>query len=173
MKNLIVYYSKYGHTKRYAEFLKTRIGGDMITIDELNKKVLKDYDNVIFGSSLRRNTILKLKNFLKLYKYMDGKNVFVFANGFSTMQVSDETKQFLIDMNGLYDYHIRFYLVPGGFSYADLKGIDKKMIDFSLKIGQKDAEQDLSLFKEREIDLVNPNALDRMVDVIHELERRN
>lgn len=174
MKNLIVYYSKYNHTKRYAEFLKTRIGGEMVSIKELKPKMFEGCDNIIFGSSIRRSNILKIKKFLKYYKKIQDKNVFIFVNGFTTMHQQDDfTRQMLIDMNELYDKHIRFYMLPGGFSYKDLTGLDKKLIDLSIRAAEKQGNMDVKSLRDRELDFIYPQNLDKIVEVINELERRS
>lgn len=175
MKNLIIYYSRAGHTKRYAEFLSTRIIGDVKEISEINLRILRQYDNIIFGSSIRNNKIMKINKFLKYYKKIKNKNLFIFANGFSTMQgVSSDDKQLLIDINGLFDKHIRFYTLPGGFDYDLLNKKDKRIFSIAFKFSNKDGETANleETIKSRKIDLVSADNLDRIVSVIHLLEQK-
>src|SRR5574344_1018481 len=171
MKNLIIYYSKAGHTKRYAEFLKTRISGDIVSVEKINKKLLLQYDNIFFGSSIRRNNILKIKKFLKYYKKIKDKNLFIFVNGLTTINNDPELRDTLIDMNMLFDKHIRLYILPGGFNYNDISKVEKFLFKIALKASEKQGDSNnLKLLMDQGIDLVNPDALDKMVSVVHTLE---
>ena len=51
-KTLIIYSSKYGHTKKYAQWLAEELNADICDDKSLKNKMLDDYSTVLFGGSL-------------------------------------------------------------------------------------------------------------------------
>ena len=52
---LIVYHSKYGSTKRYAEWLAGHLEADLCTGRQLKTVNLSQYDAVLYGGSVLGN----------------------------------------------------------------------------------------------------------------------
>ena len=52
MKGIVIYKSKYGSTKKYAEWISERTGFDCVEAGKVNAKRLADYDTVIFGGGI-------------------------------------------------------------------------------------------------------------------------
>lgn len=82
MKTLIIYKSKYGSTKEYAEYIKQNIpNSEIYSHDIFDINTLSSYDNVIIGSSTYASSNL-YRNFLtKNWETLKDKRVFVFAVG--------------------------------------------------------------------------------------------
>jgi spore coat polysaccharide biosynthesis predicted glycosyltransferase SpsG len=53
IKVLIVYQSKYGSTKQYAEWIHQEIKGDLVNIEQGDKPDLAKYDIMIIGGYMR------------------------------------------------------------------------------------------------------------------------
>jgi menaquinone-dependent protoporphyrinogen IX oxidase len=51
-KALVLYFSKYGSTKKYAEWIASELNGDIYNIKKFNQNSLKEYDTIILGSGL-------------------------------------------------------------------------------------------------------------------------
>jgi menaquinone-dependent protoporphyrinogen IX oxidase len=51
-KVLVMYFSKYGHTKKYAEWIALELNGDIYNIKNIKSSILKNYDAIILGSGL-------------------------------------------------------------------------------------------------------------------------
>ncbi len=51
-KTVVFYYSKYGSTQKYAEYLAEQIGCEKFPIEKVEEMDLSTYDIVIFGSGL-------------------------------------------------------------------------------------------------------------------------
>jgi hypothetical protein len=58
IKVLIVYQSKYGSTKQYAEWIHQEIKGDLVNIEQGDKPDLAKYDIMIFGGYMRTGYIV-------------------------------------------------------------------------------------------------------------------
>jgi len=67
-KTLVIYSSKYGHTKKYAEWLAEDLNADICDDKNLKKEMLNSYSVILFGSSLYAG---KNKSALLIVKYVD------------------------------------------------------------------------------------------------------
>ena len=61
MRLLIVYYSKTGFTKQYAQWLQEDLHGDCIPLPYRGQVDFSSYDKVVFGSSVHSGRIRKWK----------------------------------------------------------------------------------------------------------------
>ena len=52
MKGIIVYKSKYGSTKKYAEWIAEETGYDCVECGKVKTESIKEYDTLIFGGGL-------------------------------------------------------------------------------------------------------------------------
>ena len=63
MKVLVCYYSKYGSTKKYAEWIAKKKNGDLIEFGELNEQLLSQYNTIVLGTGIYAGGI-RYKKFL-------------------------------------------------------------------------------------------------------------
>lgn len=171
MKTLLIYKSETGHTKKYVDLLKARIPDlEIVDIKHFRRKMVKENDVIFYGGPLRNNVISGLSKFLKTNDLFDGKDIFVFATGIQP--VDDEKKENVINANGLEFYHVRLYLLPGGFNLNAMGKFKQKLFRFmmnkAMNSNELPAGVDKTMFQSRfenPIDLVDPNAINRMVEV--------
>ena len=130
MKTLIIYESQTGSTKTYAEDIGKAVLGEVIPLKKFKKKMIADYDVLVFGGWVRGSEIQGLNKFLGYWDLMEGKDVIVFSSGMSIP--TKEGREALIDANLLYMYHLRFYQLQGNFDYSKLGWKHKLMLDMSL-----------------------------------------
>ncbi len=82
-RGIILYKSKYGATKKYADWLAAKTGFDMVETGKATISKVKEYDVIILGGGIYASGIAGL-SFLK--KHMDelkGKQILVFCDGAS------------------------------------------------------------------------------------------
>lgn len=176
MKSIIIYHSQCGHTKKYAEDLKTRILADeIISVKKLSFKKLKQYDTIFYGGNIKNNVIVGLNKLLKKYNKIKDKNIFVFGVGLSFQTNVDYTRNLIITANGLDDKHIRLYLLPGGFDIKLFSPFKRFLIKTGIKIFKsknKDSNSTtaLNMLIGNGINLVNINNLDKMVNVYNKIK---
>lgn len=83
MKGIIVYKSKYGATKKYAEWLREETGFDMVEVSDAKVSALQEYDVLVFGGGIYASG-LPVTGFLKKnIKALSGKKIIVFCDGAS------------------------------------------------------------------------------------------
>jgi menaquinone-dependent protoporphyrinogen IX oxidase len=80
-KALIIYFSKYGTTKKYAEWLAEELAGDIVSINDFNQNILNNYEIIILGSGLYAGNIEGLNIFKKNYETLKNKKIILFTCG--------------------------------------------------------------------------------------------
>ncbi len=177
MKELLVYFSETGFTKKYVESIERRIPGiEVVFIKKLKKKQIKESDMIIFISPLRGNKIRYLDKFLKYYDLMEKakKDIFIIATGIEP--ISDSKKEGVILANALNYYHVRLYLLPSGIDISKMSKFKQKMLRMSIKVASKKEpmlNNTLDMFS-RCIDFTNINLLDPILEKYHSVKiRRN
>ena len=88
MKGIVVYKSKYGSTKKYAEWIAEDTGFDCVEAGKANAKTIAEYDTVIFGGGLYASGIAGLSFLKKNLSSMNGKKVIAFCCGASPYEES-------------------------------------------------------------------------------------
>lgn len=136
MKSLVVYKSKTGFTKKYAEWIAEKLSADIYNYKQINKKILKDYNVVIYGGSLHAVGIEGIKLIKDNLDILKGKKVVVFAVGASPFR--EETVEEVKNNNFSKEQlgQIQFYYLRGGFNYNKLPFFDKllmKLLQWKLK----------------------------------------
>jgi len=169
MKTIIYYKTNTGFTYNYVELLKLRIECEKdFEIKKIKKADILANDNIIFMGPLRNNVILGLSKFLKKYKNMKEKNVFIFAVGMEP--ITGDKKDNIIMANALQDYHVRLYLLPGGFDLSRMKPFKRWIFKIGIKIASK-SNPELRMISDRNLNFVDGRNLDNMVEVYYKLNR--
>ena len=82
-KGIILYQSKYGATKKYAEWLQEETGYDCIETKSANLKQLEQYDTIILGGGVYASGVAGLSFLKKNIDKLEGKRIVVFCVGAS------------------------------------------------------------------------------------------
>jgi menaquinone-dependent protoporphyrinogen oxidase len=94
MKYLIVFYSKYGSTRKVAEIIAKRLKGDIFDLyyNNNNIKNLDEYDFFILGSPVYYGKVhKKFSIFIKNnYKLLKEKNIALFLCGLNEKEYSNQ-----------------------------------------------------------------------------------
>ncbi|MCR5348805.1 MAG: flavodoxin domain-containing protein [Bacilli bacterium] len=173
MRTLILYYSKTGNTQKYAEDIAEALKCDVLPFKKFKKKMIDDYDTIIFGSRVMGTRIQKLDPFLAMYDLMKEKNIIIFAVGMSV--VTKTTREDLIKGNLLDMYHVRFYQLRGSFDYSKLGFVERILMDNSFRLIQKDPDskpdqEALLALKENPIVVYDQAGVDRIISVVRKID---
>lgn len=173
MRTLVLYESKTGSTKKYAEEIARSVNGDILPAKKFKAKMIQDYDTFVFGGWVMGGKIQGLDRFLSFYDEMkEGHDILIFACGMSI--VSKEARDSLISSNILDLYHVRFYQLRGSFDYQKLNLVNKILMSNSLRMIDKDPkasfdQKALLDIKEHPIEYYDRAGLDRIISVLHKL----
>ena len=82
-KGIILFQSKYGSTKKYADWLTEETGYDCIPTKNATVRLLKDYDTIVLGGGIYASSIAGLSFLKKNIGSLSGKTIAVFGVGAS------------------------------------------------------------------------------------------
>ncbi len=127
-KIVLVYTSHTGFTKQYAHWIQEELNCHTLEMKEASLAALKPYDIIIYGGGMHANRVNGMNRFLKQYPEFKHKDVIIFATGATPMDAYEEIKQFE-RLNIPQDSNIPFFYFHSGMNYADMKGVDKLMMN--------------------------------------------
>jgi len=78
-KTLVVYKSKYGSTKQYAEWIAQDIGATALPVDDAKPEMLDGVGTLVFGGHLHASSIAGSKFVRSNWERLKGKNVIIFT----------------------------------------------------------------------------------------------
>lgn len=82
-KGIILYQSKYGATKKYADWLKEETGYDCIETKKATLSLVQDYDIIVLGGGVYASGIAGFQFLKKNICFLSDKKIAVFAVGAS------------------------------------------------------------------------------------------
>lgn len=128
MKTVVLYKSKTGFVKKYAEWIAEELSADIFEASKVTSDMLTTYDVVIYGGGLYAVGINGVKLITQNLDKFEGKKVVVFATGASPFR--EEAINEVRNKNFTYEQqkHIRFFYLRGGFDYSKLKPFDKLLM---------------------------------------------
>lgn len=125
MKALVVYKSRSGFTKKYAEWISRQLEAEMREASKVTVETLSDYDTVIYGGGLYAGGISGVKLITKNLERLKGKKIAVFATGASPAreEVINEVRN--NNFTPEQQKRIRFFYLRGGFDFNKLTLFNK------------------------------------------------
>ena len=145
-KILVVYNSKYGHTKKYTQWLAERLNADVCESKNLKSALLDDYSTILFGSGLYAGSNKAALLIVKHFEQIKDKKVVLFTCGLA--DVTNETN--IININKALDEvispeirnKIKIFHVRGGIDYDNLSIVHKTMMKMlHLKLSKTPADE--------------------------------
>lgn len=127
MKTLVVYYSKTGFTRRYANWLKEDLGCDCVPVGGAVPD-FSQYDTVAFGSSLHAGRIRKLAWFQKQLPRLAGKRVALFFTGAMPPDPAALEQCLAQNLSPQTREQVKSFYLWGGLNYENMGVLDKWMM---------------------------------------------
>lgn len=124
MKGIILYKSKYGATKKYADWLSEKTAFTCMEIREANIESVKEYDVIILGGGIYASGIAGLSFLKKNIDVLKTKKIIVFCIGASPYdeKAFQEIKNH--NMTGILS-DIPLYYCRGAWNVSAMNIIDK------------------------------------------------
>lgn len=173
MKNLIVYGSKYGSSRKYAERLSELTGIYLADYKEVSD--LKAYDNVIYLGGIYASKVRGLKKTAK--KLRNDARLMVVTVSLGNPNLDDKLKEDVRTQNKKLIKKpllekIKFFHLVGSMDYPNLKGFDKKIIKFVFKMFLKKDPQNQKIIDvyNGKVDELDYSSLDKIVSYLEEKE---
>lgn len=144
MNNIaIVYKSKYGSTKRYAQWIAEEVKADLFECSEIETKKLMEYNTIIYGGGLYASGITGISTITKNFEIIKDKKIIVFTVGLAS---TDKEEVFLPIIEKHFSKemcdNIKFFHLRGGIDYKKLGIIHKSMMAMmKIVISKKNSDE--------------------------------
>ena len=123
-KVLIMYFSKYGSTKKYAEWIASELNGDIFNIKNLKQNILKNYDTIILGSGLYAGKIEGINVIIKNYEEIETKKLVLFTCGLADYSKDSNRNNINKRLEKIIPEkikkNIKIFYLQGGINYKKL-----------------------------------------------------
>ena len=132
MKCLVTYASKYGSTKKYAQWIAEALACDIRDSRDVSRTLLEQYDVIIHGGGLYAGGLSGIHTIVKNFDAISGKEIILFSCGLADPGDLENVahieaslaKVLKPEMSGkIKQFHLR-----GGIDYAALSPIHKAMM---------------------------------------------
>ena len=154
MKTLIIYTSQTGFTKRYAEWIAEKTGGDLLELKDAQKKsddYFKDFDAICYGGWAMAGNLVKGKWFLEKASDWQDKRLAMFCVGGSPNDNPDVDAFLQNVLTEEQKKYIKVFYCQGGFNYEKMKAPSRlamKMFVSTLR-NKKDATEKEKVMAEK------------------------
>ena len=85
MKTIVVYKSKYGATKAYAEWIAEELKCDVVEMKKVKVEDLQKYDNIVYGGGLYAEMIAGIALLTKNFDKLSDKKIAIFSTGITPL----------------------------------------------------------------------------------------
>ena len=137
-KILVTYTSKYGSTKKYAEWIALELNANLIEASKVKPQMLCDYDTVIYGGGLYAGGIAGVK----LVAHNPCKRLIVFTVGLADPDITDYraivSKNFSKDVLA----KTKIFHLRGGIDYKKLGPLHRGMMAMMKGMIQKKPQEE-------------------------------
>ena len=99
MKALVLYKSKYGSTKQYAEWIGEALSCPVQEAKSVSVKELAAYDTLVYGGGLYGEVINGVHLITKNMEMLRGKKIAVFTTGITPLTCRDYYDKMVIEKN--------------------------------------------------------------------------
>lgn len=146
MKAIVVYKSKTGFTKKYAEWIAEGLSCKAIPLEHIMEVDLSVYGTLVFGGGLFAGKVMGLKEFSENLISFKGRKA-LFITG-ATPTGAPEVAQLLKDFSGSEEYgSLGAFYMQGGLDYAHMGVIHKGMMKMMCAIMKKEKGADSVEYK--------------------------
>lgn len=174
-KVIVIYKSKYGITKKYAEWIAKEANVDLLEISKVKLENLEKYNTIVLGGYLHAVGINGLKLITDNFHKIKNKHIIVFGVGCSPVKEGLRKHVEAANFTGDMKDKIKFFYLRGAFNFQKLGLIDKIMMNLLkakiLKKGKENLDEDskgLLDCYDNPVDWTDKNAIIPIVEAIGE-----
>jgi menaquinone-dependent protoporphyrinogen IX oxidase len=143
-KTLVMYFSKYGTTKKYAEWIASELNGDVYDIKNIKHNILGNYDTIILGTALYAGQLKGLEIIINNYENIKNKKIVIFTCGLADYSKSENInairKRIAFILSEKIMENIKIYYLRGDIDYKKLNLMHKIMMWMLKKMIMKKEE---------------------------------
>ncbi|WP_349948296.1 flavodoxin domain-containing protein [Lacrimispora sp. BS-2] len=147
-KIAVVYQSKYGATKKYAEWIAKELSCDLFEGKDIKASNLEPYDTIIFGGGLYAGGVNGIKLLTKNFSRLSQKNLVLFTCGLADPSDSVNTENIKKGLNKVLNEEmqekIKVFHLRGGMNYSKLSPMHRTMMNLVYKMAAKRDQDSLT-----------------------------
>lgn len=99
MKAIVIYKTKYGAARSYAEWIATELGCEMTDVKSIKPKTLEAYDTVIYGGGLYAEVINGISFITKNFDILKNKKIIVYTTGLTPVDCREYYDKTVMEKN--------------------------------------------------------------------------
>ena len=175
MKSIVIYKSKYGSAKTYAEWIAEALSCEALDAKNIKVDSLLEYDNIIYGGGLYAEVIAGVSLITKNADLLKDKKIAVYTTGITPIEYREYYDKLVIEKNfknGV-PQNIKVFNFPGKMLTDELSLVHKTALKSLKKLmsGKKNPTEmeklliDLCDFND---DCTDKESIKELVDYIKE-----
>jgi len=125
---LILYQSKYGSTKQYAEWIHKEIPSQMADIEKCNAPEFTEYDVIVIGSYIRAGRIVIAPRIIETWDAIKGKKVVLFTTSGTPPEHPNIGKIYNTNLPQEIGKEIKYFPLRGRMLHKDLSSYDESLV---------------------------------------------
>lgn len=177
-KTAVVYKSRYGSTRKYAEWIAESLEADLFEESEIRGSELKGYSTIIYGGGLYASGINGISLLTKNFQSVKDKKLIVFTVGLASPEDTSIYKP-IIEKNIPAEMRsgIKFFHFRGAMDYSALNVMHKGMMAMlktivANKSEEKKTEEDRQMLETygHKVDFTDKNSIAPLVEYVMKLE---
>ena len=138
MNAIVIYKTKYGSTKTYAEWIAAELNCRAVDAKSIKINDLEEYDTIIYGGGLYAEIINGVTLLTKNMDKLKGKKLAVFTTGLTPVDCRDYYDSYVIEKNFKPDMldKIKIFNFPGKMIINELSLVHRTALKTLKKIMQ-------------------------------------
>lgn len=148
MKIIVIYTSKTGFAKMYAQWVSETLHCEMIPLKNIKDRNLEDYDVIVYGAGLMAGKMYCLD---KLKQHVSSnQKLYIFATGAIHAQATDVISKIEEDNLKIIERNVPFYYYQAGLCYEKMGFFSKKLLKMmyhSLKKKKDKTHEEMEMMK--------------------------
>lgn len=136
MNTIVIYKSKYGATKKYAEWIAEALSCEMVEAKNVKASDLLKYDTIIYGGGLYAEVINGVSLITKNFEELKEKNLIVFSTAITPLSYREYYDTYVIKKNFKPEMleHIKIFNFMGKMLTDELSLVHKTALKSLKKI---------------------------------------
>ena len=127
-KVIVIYRSKSGYTKKYAEWIAKAVDADLVESRDVSRYDLLTYDTIVYGGALYAIGINGINFVKKHILHLNNKRIIVFTLGATPLHKGIPEAVRNSNFSAEQQKHISFFMLRGGFDFNKLTLADKGLM---------------------------------------------
>lgn len=140
-KTVVVYESKYGYTRKYAQWIAEELDGDLYERKKVKAVDLLKYDTIIYGGGLYAGGVSGIDLIVKSFEQIKDKKLVLFTCGLADPEDSGNVNHIRESLRKVLSTEmmekIMIYHLRGGINYGKLGMVHKSMMAMLHKVMAK------------------------------------